>query len=71
MITNLDKYEEFDRWSRAADHLTIEMKFRILDSLYEEARHFGHFKGDDLLEGIEDDIQLAAMLNSDVSNPPR
>lgn len=71
MITNPDKYAEFDRRSRAADHLTLEMKLRILDGLYAEARQLGHFKSEDPLEGIDEVIRLAAMLNPDVSNPPR
>ncbi len=71
MITNPEKYTEFDAKSRAADHLSLEMKYRILDSLYEEARRFGHFTEKDLLSGLEDDIRLAAILNTDVSGTSR
>jgi hypothetical protein len=71
MIKNAEKYGEFDRQSRAGDHLTLGMKYRILDGLYAEARRLGHFSGANPLEGIEEVIRLAAMLNVDVRTPPR
>jgi hypothetical protein len=71
MITNPEKYEQFDRRSRAGDQLTLEMKYRILNALYEEARRLGHFSGANPLEGIEEDIRLAALLSVDVRKPPR
>ena len=51
--------------------LSLEEKFAILNALYEEARLFGHFRQDDLLLGLDDDVRLAAMLNANVSDPPR
>jgi hypothetical protein len=66
--------EYFDRQKRtwlSEQHLSLDEKFRILNALYEEARLFGHFDKCDLLLGLEDDVRLAAMLNANVSDPPR
>ncbi len=46
--------------------LTISQKYGILDALYEEAKMFGHFQTVATLEGIEIDIQIARIVNTDV-----
>jgi hypothetical protein len=64
----------FDREKRtwlANQPLSLEERFRILDALYEEARLFGHFEPADVLVGLDNDVHLAAMLNANVSDPPR
>lgn len=70
MITNPDNYADFDRRSRAADNLTFEMKLRILDGLYAEARRLGHFKSEDPLEGLDEVIRLAAIFRITVPKTP-
>ena len=70
MITD-PSYSDFKRSSLAKDTLSLEQKYKILDSLYSEARALGHFGEHDMLLGLEDDIRLAAALNANVSNPPR
>ena len=64
-------YSNFKRSSLAKDKLSLEEKFKILESLYKEARALGHFGEHDILSGLEDDIRLAAALNANVSDPPR
>lgn len=64
----------FDRQKRtwlSQRQLSLEEKFGILGALYDEARLFGHFEKADSLIGLDDDVRLAAMLNANVSNPPR
>jgi hypothetical protein len=71
VITDPSAYEAFKARSRAEQNLDLEAKFRILEALYEEARHLGWFGERDLLLGLENDIRLAAALNANVSDPPR
>ncbi len=64
----------FDREKRAwlaKRQLSLDEKYKILNALCEEARLFGHFNEKDLLAGLDDDIRLAALLNSNVSDPAR
>jgi hypothetical protein len=70
MITD-PSYSDFKRSSLAKDKLSLEEKYEILDSLYNEARELGRFGDHDMLLGLEDDIRLAAALNANGSNPPR
>ncbi len=71
MINNPAAFESFKRQSLARQELTLDEKYRILDALYEEARRLGRFGPSDILDGLEDDVQLAAKLNANVSSPPR
>jgi hypothetical protein len=71
MVKDAEYFDGQKRAWLAERQLTLEERFRILNALYEEARLFGHFDKDDLLLGLEDDVRLAAMLNANVSNPPR
>ncbi|MGB2959586.1 MAG: hypothetical protein WBG01_07870 [Bacteroidota bacterium] len=71
MITDPKQVSAFDAASRAKDDLSLAQKYAILEGLYQEARRMGYFTQKDLLEGIDDDIRLAALLNGNVSVPPR
>jgi hypothetical protein len=55
----------------ADEGLNLEAKYRILESLYQEARHLGSFSERDILLGLEDDVRLAAVLNANSSSSPR
>jgi hypothetical protein len=70
MVKDPEYFARQKRTWRSQEHLSIEERFRILDALYDEARLFGHFDRDDLLVGLDDDVNLAAILNANVSSPP-
>ncbi len=61
------KSEEWHLWEkellREVD-LSIDQKFQILDAMFVQARGLGAFSPDDILEGIDIDIQLAKAVNS-------
>ena len=67
MIKNPLIYSSFKRLSRGGESLSLEAKYRILESLFDEARHVGRFGAHDLLLGLEDAVRLAAALNANVS----
>jgi hypothetical protein len=71
VITDPSYFSSFKRLDLAKDHLTLEQKYKILESLYEEARMLGSFRKDDILLGLKDTLRLAAALNSYVSRTPR
>jgi hypothetical protein len=71
MITNPERLAAFEAASRAKDKLSLDQKYAILEALYQEARSMGHFTQEDILEGIEVDIRIAAALNANVPIPPR
>ena len=71
VIINPAYYASFKARSLAAQNLTLNEKYHILEALYREARQLGSFGERDLLLGLEDDIRLAAALNANVSSPPR
>jgi hypothetical protein len=71
MITDPERFASSKRLALAADPLSLEQKFRILDSLLDEARRLGKFDENDCLLGLDDDIRLAAALNANVSSSPR
>ena len=71
MVKDAKYFDQEKRAWLAKEQLSLKEKFRILNSLYEEALLFGHFDEKDLLAGLQDDIRLAALLNANVSNPPR
>ena len=70
MITNPEELEKFEADYLRRENLTLEQRFAILDGLYEMARLFGHFSVEGVLDGIEDDIELAKSLNTNVPIPP-
>jgi hypothetical protein len=71
VITDPAYYASFKARSLAAQDLTLNEKYHILEALYREARQLGSFGERDLLVGLEDDVRLAAALNANVSVPPR
>jgi hypothetical protein len=71
MIINPLVYQDFKARSLAEQNLDLDARFRILEALYQEARHLGWFGEHDLLLGLDDDVRLAAALNANVSDPPR
>ena len=71
MITNPSVYARYKAQSLAEPRLDLAEKYRILEALYQEARHLGSFGEGDLLLGLHDDVRLAAALNANVSDPPR
>ena len=70
MITDPSYFSSFKRLSLAKEQLSLDEKYRILESLYDEACTLGSFRKEDILLGLEDDIRLAAALNSHVSRTP-
>lgn len=71
MIKNYDEFRKFEVQFLRNEKLSVEQRFAILEGLYRMAVRFGHFKQDDILNGIENDIWLAKALNTDVRIPPR
>lgn len=71
MITNYDEVRKFEEQFLRDETLSVSQRFALLDGLYAMAVRFGHFKQEDILEGIENDIWLAKALNADVRIPPR
>ncbi len=71
MITNHKEIEKFEKEFGVKHLLTLNQKFTLLNSLYDQARQLGHFTDRDLLDGLDDDVELARKLNINVSNPAR
>jgi hypothetical protein len=71
VITDPSYFSSFERLSLAGKNLSLEEKYRILESLYDEARQLGSFGKNDLLLGLEDDVRLAAALNANVPGSPQ
>jgi hypothetical protein len=71
VIKNPEEVRRFEEQYQLKENLSVHQRFEILDGLYEIAVRFGHFKQDDILDGIENDIWLAKALNTDVRIPPR
>ena len=61
MIRNPELLERFEREYERNNPLTLDQKYAIWNSLYQEARRFGHFSGNqpDDLDSI---ISLASAL---------
>ncbi len=71
MITNHEEIEKFENEFSMKQPLTLNQKFTLLNSLYNQARQLGHFTDKDLLDGLEDDIELARKLNINVPDSSR
>jgi hypothetical protein len=63
MVRNEAELKAFEDGLVCRDELSLAEKFRILDAMYEEAVQLGVFPERNPLEGIEDDIRLAQLLN--------
>jgi hypothetical protein len=66
MITDPQYFSSFKREALSRERLSLDYKYRILESLYDEARALGSFTDKDILLGLDDDIRLASALNSNV-----
>ena len=64
MIIYNKELEDFERNLLKKSKTDIIHNFRILDSLYKEARILGVFPLKNPLEGIEIDIEIARVINS-------
>ncbi|MEK9136521.1 MAG: hypothetical protein AAB393_05315, partial [Bacteroidota bacterium] len=64
MIKNYDEVRKFEEQFLSEENLTVKQRFAILEGLYKLAVRFGHFKQEDIMEGIENDIWLAKALNT-------
>lgn len=71
MITDHKEVEKFEKDFGIKEALTLSQKFTLLESLYNQARQLGHFTDRDLLDGLDDDVELARKLNINVPNPSR
>lgn len=71
MVTNPEAYASFKRYSRSDRAPDLDASYRILESLYQEARRLGSLTDRDLLLGLDTDVRLAAALNANVSAAPR
>jgi hypothetical protein len=71
MIKNHDEVRRMEEQFLREENLSVEQRFAILEGLYRLAKRFGHFKQEDIMEGIENDIWLAKAMNADVRVPPR
>jgi hypothetical protein len=63
MIRNEAELQAFEDGLVCRDELSLTEKYRILDAMYEEAVQLGVFPESNPLEGIDDDIRLARLLN--------
>lgn len=63
MIKDREYWEEFERELERNTPVNVAENFRLYEAMYEEARMLGIFPLKDPLEGIEDDIRLARILN--------
>ncbi len=63
MIKDRQKLEEFESKLLATENLSYEEALAIYDSLFKEAVSLGVINTDNILEGIENDVRLARILN--------
>lgn len=63
MVNATAKFRQFEANQRKRP-LSLGDKYRVLDGLWQEAVTLGAFTSDNLLEGVEQDIELARVLNS-------
>jgi len=62
-FTELDRVVvEYER----SHPLTLKQKYRLLDGMYDLAKRFGHFRPENAMEGIENKIEIARILNGKV-----
>lgn len=63
MIRNKEYLEEFEKQVLMDETLDLERSLEIYEALWREAVELGIFPLKDPLDGVEDDIHLAKMLN--------
>jgi hypothetical protein len=63
MIRDRELWEEFESELLKKEELTLEQKYRILNSMLQEALSLGILPSEDPLEGIEVDIKIARIVN--------
>ncbi len=63
MIRNKEYLEEFENQLLMGETLDLERNLEIYEALWREAVELGVFPLKDPLDGVEDDIRLARMLN--------
>jgi len=71
MITNPEIVRQAEMEYLRNEKLSVQQRFAILEGLYQLAVKAGHFRPEQILDGIENDIALAKALNTDVRIPPR
>ena len=71
MIINPELVRQAETEFLRNEELSIEQRFAILEGLYQIAVSAGHFRPEQILDGIENDIALARALNTDVQIPSR
>jgi len=63
MIRHPDLVEDFERKYAAEHRLDYSQSLAIYEALFEHAQRLGVLQSRDPLDGIENDIRLARMLN--------
>ncbi len=66
MIINPTLLAAWEAQEQAADTLSFEQKRRLVEAMYQLARHLGHFTDKDMLEGLETKLKMATYLNAHV-----
>ncbi len=69
-MTNWQEVEKIEREFDRTHPLTLEQKFEIMESMHQLAIQFGHYTKERILEGIENDIELARNLNACTASHP-
>ncbi len=63
MIKNPEYLKKFEDEQTANDDMTLEQKLKLLNSIYKFAVKLGTLPPDDLLEGLDNDIKVAKIIN--------
>jgi hypothetical protein len=71
MMTNPELVQQFEMEYLRNEELSVEQRFALLEGMYQMAVNAGHFRPEQILDGIENDIALARALSSNVRIPPR
>jgi len=64
MIKDQKLWDQFERELLKKEELSLEQKYRILNSMLREALNLGILPLEDSLEGIEVDIKIARIVNA-------
>ena len=64
MVKDSKKLREFEKNFQISQPVNIEQNFKIVEGLYREAISLGILPLKDPLDGIENDIKLARVINS-------